>query len=205
MLKVLRRAKDRRHQAGGDYGWLFLPYMGDEMVAIHVQTTGLTARHPELVSLSAVRIRGDHLRLSESLDLRLARPAGLTAASIRSHGLRGIDLEDGLPIDLALAQFLEFIGNRPLIGWRLSQALASINRELRPRFGFDLPNAGVDVFRDYVRQLRRSHPEIEPVRCFDEVARRLDVPMIGHRTPLGAAVTTALMYLRLVRGAMLAS
>lgn len=205
MLKVLRRAKDRRRHAGGDYGWLFLPYMGDEMVAIHVQTTGMEARQTELVSLAAVRFRGDHLQLSDALELRLARPASLTAASIRSHGLRGIDLEDGLPVDLALEKFLDFIGNRPLVCWRLGHALDAINRELRPRFGFDLPNAGIDVFRDYVRQLRRSHPEIEPVPGFDEVARSLDVPMIDHRTPLGAAVTTALMYLRLARGAMLAS
>lgn len=205
MLKVLRRAKDRRRQADGDYGWLFLPYLGDEMVSIHVQATGMDNQHDELVSLAALKFRGDHLQVSESLDLRLVRPESLTAASIRSHRLRGIDLEDGLPVDLALAQLLDFIGNRPLVGWRLDKALSSINRELRPRFGFDLPNVGIDVLNDYVRQLRRSHPEIEPVLCFDEVARSLDVPLIGHRTPLGTAITTALMYLRLRRGAMLAS
>jgi hypothetical protein len=59
MLKVLRRVKDRRRQAGGDYGWLFLPYMGDEVVAINVQTTGLDARHADLVSNSAGSCR-DH-------------------------------------------------------------------------------------------------------------------------------------------------
>jgi DNA polymerase-3 subunit epsilon len=204
MLKVLRRAKDRRRQAHGDYGWLFLPSMGDEMVSIHVQTTGMDRRHAELVSLAAVKIRGDRLRVSESLDLRLVCPVNLSAESIRSHGLRGIDLEDGLPVDLALSQLLDFIGNRPLVGWRLGRALESINRELRPRFGFDLPNVGIDVLDDYIRQLRRSHPEIEPLLCFDGMARSLDVPLFAHRTPLGSAVTTALMYLRLARGAMLA-
>ncbi|WP_372611120.1 3'-5' exonuclease [Halomonas sp.] len=174
-------------------------------MAINVQTTGLDARHADLVSIAAVRLRGERLRLSESLDLRLARPASLTAESIRRHGLRGIDLEDGLPVGLALAQLLDFIGNRPLVGWRLGHALESLNRELRPRFGFDLPNAGIDIRHNYVRQLRRRHPEIEPILRFDEVARTLDVSMTDCRTPLGVAVTTALMYLRLTRGAMLAS
>lgn len=204
MLRTLRRAADRRRQAEGDYGWLFSPYTGDEMVAIDCETTGLDKRQAELVSLAAVRIRGDRILISDSLDLRLAVPASLSGDSIRIHGLRGMDLTDGAGVEEALSQFLDFVGNRPLVGWCLDFDLAVLNRYLRPTFGFDLPNARVDVARNYLRQLRRSHPELDIHPRFEQVAERLGVPVMGRHTALGDAVTTALMHLRLARGPMLA-
>ncbi|APE31448.1 DNA polymerase III subunit epsilon [Halomonas aestuarii] len=199
MLRVLRRAADRRRQAHGDYGWLFSPYTGDEMVAIDCVTTGPDARQAELVSLAAVRLRGDRVLTSDSLDLRLARPASLSGDSICFHGLRGVDLVDGAGVDEALRQFLDFVGNRPLIGWALDADLAILNRYLRPRVGFDLPNACIDVAQAYHRQLRRSHPELDVRPRFEDVAERLGVPVMGRNTALGDAVTTALIHLRLSR------
>ncbi|MBS9404849.1 3'-5' exonuclease [Halomonas sp. TRM85114] len=203
MLKILRRAADRRRQAGGDYAWLFHPYTGDELVVIDCETTGIDTRRAELVSLAAVKIRDDRVLTSDSLDLRLSRPASLSGDSIRIHGLRGVDLMDGETVGSALTSFLDFIGNRPLVGWHLGFDLAILNRELRPRFGFELPNAGIDVAQTYARQLRRGHPEVEPRLCFERVAETLGVPVMGRHTALGDAVTTALIYLRLERGAML--
>ncbi len=199
MFKVLRRAADRRRQANGDYAWLFHPYTGEEMVVLDTETTGPDPRSAELVSIAAVRVRGDRVLTSESLDLRLARPASLSADSIRIHGLRGIDLDGGLDVESALVRLLDFIGNRPLVGWHLEFDLAMLNRELRPRFGFDLPNATIDVAQSYLRRLRRLHPEVERAPRFEKVAALLDVPVMGRHTALGNAVTTALMFLQLER------
>ncbi len=200
MLKALRRAADRRRHADGEYAWLFHPYTGDEMVVIDTETTGLDTRSAELVSIAAVRVRGDRILTSDSLDLRLARPASLTGDSIRIHGLRGVDLANGESVEAALARLLDFVGNRPLVGWHLDFDLAILNRELRPRFGFELPNATVDVAQLWRRRLRRRHPEIDGQPRFERVAERLGVPVMGRHTALGDAVTTALMFLRLERG-----
>ncbi|KAA0011765.1 3'-5' exonuclease [Billgrantia pellis] len=203
MFRALRRAHDRRRHANGEYGWLFHPYTGDELVSIDCETTRLDARTAEPVSIGAVKVRGDRVLTSESLSLRLKRPATLTGDSIRVHGLRGIDLDDGECLDEALAKLLDFVGNRPLLGWRLDFGLSILNRQIRPRFGFDLPNSGIDVAQLYHRQRRRSMMEPEPRSLrFDAVAEALDVPIMGRHTALGDAVTTALMYLRLERGAV---
>ncbi|MBZ0329866.1 3'-5' exonuclease [Halomonas sp. ANAO-440] len=203
MLRALRRAKDRRRHANGEYGWLFHPYTGDELVAIDCETTGVDTRTAEPVSIAAVKVRGDRVLASESLDLRLRRPASLTGDSIRVHGLRGIDLDDGESPGEALAKLLEFIGNRPLLGWHLDFDLAILNRQLRPLFGFELPNTGIDVAQLYHRQLRRSAMDPDPTTIrFDTVAEILGVPVMGRNTALGDAVTTALMYLKLERGTM---
>lgn len=201
MLKMLRRAADRRRHADGDYAWLFHPYIGDEMVVIDIETTGPDTRTAELVSLAAVKIRGDRVLTSESLDLRLVRPASLTGDSIRIHGLRGIDLDGGERIGAALVRLIDFVGNRPLLCWRVGFDLAILNRELRPRLGFELPNATIDVSQIYLRRLRLRHPQVEFVPSFEKVAQLLDVPLMGRHTALGDAVTTALMYLRLDRTA----
>lgn len=202
MLRALRRVSDRRRHANGEYGWLFNPYTGDELVAIDCETTGVDPRTAEPVSIAAVKVRGDRVLTSESLDLRLQRPSTLSGESIRVHGLRGIDLDDGACLDQALAELLDFIGNRPLLGWRLDFDLAILNRQLRPRFGFDLPNSGIDVAQLYHRQLRRSHLETAAAPRFETAAEALGVPVMGRNTALGDAVTTALMYLRLERGAL---
>jgi len=200
MLRVLRRVADRRRHANGEYAWLFHPYTGDEMVVIDTETTGLDTRSAELVSIAAVRVRGDRILTSDSLDLRLRRPDSLTGDSIRIHGLRGMDLDNGESLDAALERLLDFVGNRPLVGWHLGFDLAILNRELRPRFGFELPNATVDVAQLWRRRLRRRHPEIDGQPRFERVAERLGVPVMGRHTALGDAVTTALMFLRLERG-----
>lgn len=200
MLKVLRRVADRRRHANGEYAWLFHPYTGDEMVVIDTETTGLDTRSAELVSIAAVRVRGDRILTSDSLDLRLRRPDSLTGDSIRIHGLRGMDLDNGESLDAALERLLDFVGNRPLVGWHLGFDLAILNRELRPRFGFELPNATVDVAQLWRRRLRRRHPEVDGQPRFERVAERLGVPVMGRHTALGDAVTTALMFLRLERG-----
>lgn len=200
MLRVLRRVADRRRHANGEYAWLFHPYTGDEMVVIDTETTGLDTRSAELVSIAAVRVRGDRILTSDSLDLRLRRPDSLTGDSIRIHGLRGMDLDNGESLDAALERLLDFVGNRPLVGWHLGFDLAILNRELRPRFGFELPNATVDVAQLWRRRLRRRHPEVDGQPRFERVAERLGVPVMGRHTALGDAVTTALMFLRLERG-----
>lgn len=200
MLRALRRVSDRRRQANGEYGWLFNPYTGDEMVAIDCETTGLDTRRAELVSLAAVRLKGDRVLTSQSLDLRLARPASLSGDSIRIHRLRGIDLEGGDSIEAALAKFLDFVGNRPLVGWCLEFDLAILNRYLRAHLGFELPNARVEVSQAYAKALRRSRPELIPNLRFEAVAEALEVPVMGRHTALGDAVTTALMYTRVQRG-----
>jgi len=204
MLRALRRAADRRRQADGDYGWLFNPYTGDELVSLDCETTGLDTRTAELVSIAAVRIRDDRVLTSESLDLRLARPDSLSGDSIRIHGLRGVDLEDGIEVEQALARLLDFIGNRPLVGWCIGFDLAVLDRYLKPQFGFALPNATIDVAQQYRRLMRRSHPELELQPGFETLAERLGVPVIGRHSALGDAVTTALMHLRLASGALVA-
>ncbi|MCK0744455.1 3'-5' exonuclease [Chromohalobacter nigrandesensis] len=205
MIKALRRAGDRRRQLGGHHAWRFAPYGGSEVIALDCETTDLDPRRAELVALAAVKVRDGRVLTSESLDLRLQRPESLSGDSIRIHGLRGVDLLGGEALGDALERLLDFIGNRPLVGWCIAYDVAVINRHLRPRTGFDLPNRTLDVCKLYARERRRVQPDIEPDMRFEVMSEALGVPVIGRHTALGDAVTTALMYLRLCHGRALSA
>ncbi|MEC9482051.1 MAG: 3'-5' exonuclease [Halomonas sp.] len=202
MIRSLRRVTDRRKQANGRYGWLFNPYTGDELVAIDCETTGLDPKTAELVSIAAVRIKGDRVLTSDALDLRLQQPKSLNGDSIRIHRLRGVDLDEGDSVQDALEKLLDFIGNRPLLGWCIDYDITVINRHLRPLLGFDLPNVTIDLAQAYQREVRRIRPQLEPHLSFETIAKALGVPVMGRHTALGDAVTTALMYVRLNKGAL---
>lgn len=197
MLKAIRRAVDRHRHGQGAYAHLFERYQGDEVVALDCETTGLDPRNAELVSIAAVPVREERALSGSALDIRLRHPAGLSGDSIRIHRLRPMDLSDGLSVEDALAALLDFIGNRPLLGWCIDFDVAVINRHLRPRFGFELPNATIEVSALYQRYLRRIQPEVTPDLRFEAIAKALSLPELERHSAKGDATTTALMYLRL--------
>lgn len=202
MWRAFRRAADRHRQARGDYGWLFNPYTGNELVSLDCEIIGLEPKTAELVSIAAVCIRDDRVLTSESLDLRLARPGSQEESSIGIDRLRGIDHDSGLDVAEVMMRLLDFVGNRPLVGWYIDHDLAILDRYLKALLGFAMPNAVIDVAREYRRQLRRSHPDAVVSLDFEQVAEHLGVPIMGRHTALGDAVATALMHLRLQNGAL---
>lgn len=197
MFRQLRRLSDRHRHGQGPFADLFLPYEGDEVMAIDCETTGLDSRNAELVSIAAVPVRQGRVVSSQALDIQLEAPASLEASSIRIHRLRPVDLEGGETVVAALEQLLDFIGNRPLVGWCVDFDVAMINRYLRPLLGFDLPNTTVELSSLYQKKMRHWKPELEPDLHFDAMAEALQVPIMGRHTARGDAITAALMYLQL--------
>lgn len=202
VLKALRMARDRRQHREGQYAALFEPYQGDEVVALDCELTGLDPQKAELVSIAAVKVKGDQVLTSQRFDVKLQKPDSLDADSIKIHHLRGVDLHGGEVVGDALAQLLNFIQNRPILGYYIDLDIAVLNRHLRPRFGFDLPNTTIELSRLYQRKMQQVNPELQPDLHFDQMAKKLGVPLLERHTALGDAITTALMYVRLNKGAI---
>jgi DNA polymerase III subunit epsilon len=198
--RTLRRFKDRLDHRHGEHGSLFVPYRGDEVVSLDCETTSLNVAEAEILSIAAVRIRGTRVLTSERLDIRLKPPASLSADSIKIHKLRATDLADGIDIDEALRLVLDFVGNRPILGYYVSFDVRMLDKYLRPRYGFGLPNRAIElshVYHDIIKW--KSIGGTVDLR-FDTIASRLDVPIIERHTALGDAITVALMYVRLKYG-----
>lgn len=65
MLAALKTAWARKRLSSPDYAHLFDGHP-DEMVSVDCETTSLNVREAELLSIGAVRIRGNRVLTSES-------------------------------------------------------------------------------------------------------------------------------------------
>ncbi|WP_416886185.1 3'-5' exonuclease [Marinospirillum sp.] len=201
VLKTIRSATDRWNQKNGDFAWIFEPYTGDEVIALDCEMTSLDPQKAELVSIAAVKIKGTQVLTSEKLDIKLQKPESLSGDSIKIHRIRGVDLLGGEVLGDALKELIQFIGNRPIMGYYIDYDMTVLNRFIRPRFGFSLPNKTIELSHCYLSKIQRANPELTPDLQFETIADKLGVPMVGERhTALGDAVTTALMYVRLLKG-----
>jgi len=201
VLKTIRSATDKWTQKDGEYAFLFEPYEGDEVVALDCEMTDLDPQKAELVSIAAVKIKGTQVLTSDKLDIKLQKPESLTGDSIKIHRIRGVDLRGGEVLTDALQQLLEFVGNRPIMGYYINYDITVLNRFIRPRFGFSLPNKNIELAHCYLDKVKRANPELQPDLHFEKIAEKLGVPMVGERhSALGDATTTALMYVRLLKG-----
>lgn len=140
VFKIIRTAADRWNQKESEFSFMFEPYTGDEIIALDCEMTSLDTKKAELVSIAAVKIKGTQVLTSDKLDIKLQKPENLTGDSIKVHRIRGVDLIGGEVLGDALQQLLEFVGNRPIMGYNIGYDIAVLNRFIRPHFGFSLPN-----------------------------------------------------------------
>jgi DNA polymerase-3 subunit epsilon len=201
MLASLRRAWLRRKLRDPAYGWLYDAYDGDELVSIDCETTSLDIPRAEILSVGAIRLKGDALLTSQRLDI-LVRPEGeLNDRTVTIHHLRAIDLAQGLAWDEATRRVLDFVGNRPLVGYYLEFDVAMLNKYVRRLIGSSLPNQQVEVSRLYHDWRARHLPQGANIDLrFETIRERLDLPRRAQHDAFNDALLTAMMYLRLQGG-----
>lgn len=198
--RTIRRVKDRIDNKTGPYAHLFEPYKGDEVISLDCETTGLDVKSADILSIGAVKVKGNRVLTSERLDIKLKPPKSLTGDSIKVHKIRAADLADGIELDVALEQVLEFVGNRPILGYYVNYDIRMLDKFIRPKYGFGLPCKAIElshVYHDIIKW--RSVGGNVDLR-FDTISKSLDIPMLERHTALGDAITVALMYVRLKYG-----
>ncbi len=200
MLRAIRRFKDRRSQKDGPWAHLFETYEGNEVVSLDLETTSLDVNKASILSIGAVRISGKRVKTSDRLDIALKPPADLTAESIKIHKIRAQDLAEGIELREALEQVLEFVGNRPILGYYVKYDIRVLSKYLRQEFGFDLPNRAIELSHVYHDIIKWKHVGGDVDLRFDTIASKLNMPIIQRHTALGDAITVALMYVRLTHG-----
>jgi DNA polymerase-3 subunit epsilon len=175
----------------------------NEWVALDCETTGLNTKSDDIISIGAVRIRGNRVMTSERLEL-LVRPdkKKFSAESVRVHRLREQDVAQGVNIDDAMMQLMRFIGSRPLVGYYLEFDVAMINRVLFPILGMGLPQKKIEVsglYYDYkYSQLPTHARQNQGIDLrFDSLMRDLDLPLWPAHDALNDAVMAALAFVKL--------
>ncbi|MBL8590457.1 MAG: 3'-5' exonuclease [Methylobacteriaceae bacterium] len=198
---IPRWAKRLFHQVSiGDQSYRFMFEKGppDEFVAIDCETTGLDRKKDEIITIAAVKIRGDRILTSERF-VRLARPESAMAAdAIKVHHLRQADVEAGERLYDVWPEFLHFVGGRPLVGYFLEFDVAMIDRNVLRFIGIELPNPMIEVSELYYeRKYGDAPPGTECDLTFRAILKDLGLPTLSQHDAFNDALMTAMMFVAL--------
>jgi DNA polymerase III subunit epsilon len=201
MLDALKRAWWRRRLKDPAFAWIGEPYQGDELVSLDFETTGLDIGQDQILSVGAIRVKGDTILTSERLDFLVKPAQPVSAKTILIHHIRPVDLENAVPESEAIRRLLEFIGPRPLIGYYLQFDLGMLDKYARPILGAGMPNRRIEVSRLYYDWRAAQVPAGANIDLrFETIRQRLDLPRRAVHDAFNDALLTAMMYLRLKGG-----
>ncbi|MCX9562076.1 3'-5' exonuclease, partial [Vibrio cholerae] len=162
---------------GSPYQRLFETTRHHEYVSLDCETTSLDPKRAELVTIAATKIVDNRIITSQPFEVRLCAPQSLDSGSVRIHRIRHQDLHDGLSEKEALLQLIEFIGNRPLVGYHIRYDKTILDIACRKHLGFPLPNRLIEVSQIYHDKLEKHLPNAYFDLSLEAICRHLDLPL----------------------------
>ena len=193
MLAGLKRRWQRRCLKDERYADLF-DQREDEIVSIDCETTSLKIDEAELLSIGAVKLRGNRILCSEAFYL-LVRPTHKPDnRNVAIHGLRPRDVSAGEDANEAVRRLLAFIGGRPLLGYYLEYDVAILNKYIRPLIGTTLPNRQIELSGRYYDYKLKQNPGAYIDLRLNCLCEDLAVTPLARHDALNDAITTAMLY-----------
>jgi DNA polymerase-3 subunit epsilon len=188
-----RLRKQRIHPA---YREIFAHDDG-QLVSLDCETTSLKVAEAELLSIAAVKIRGNRIVASEAFNILVQPRFAPADENVRIHGLRPSDVRNGLHPEEAMRQFLAFIGGRTLIGYYLDYDIAVLEKYLKPLIGARLPNRKLEVSSFYYNWRQSLYPGSYIDLHLDIMTRRLGIPALPRHDAMNDAIMAGMIYLAL--------
>lgn len=186
-----KRLKDKRFE------FLFDKPPQDEYVAFDTETTGLDPKKDHLLSIGAVKIIGNKVDLKNRFYCVVKPSVPVSEETIKIHGLRKKDLENGVPVQEAIKNFLHFTGSRPLVGYYVEFDTKMINKYTKQLIGIPLPNQQIEISGLYYDYKIGKIPQKFVDLRFDSIIKDLNLPVFGKHDALNDAIMTALIFLKL--------
>ncbi len=197
MFKNLANYFNKKNLTDEKYAYLFEKSPKDEFVCFDCETTGLDPKKDDIISIGAVKIKNNTIKTSEKF-VRFVKPKSkLHEDAIKVHHIREVDLENAQNIDDVIYEFLDFIGNRILVGYYLEFDIAMIDKYIKPKLGIRLPNRALEVSSIYHDYKQKAIPQGHIDLRFDTILKDLDLPHLGKHDALNDAIMTSFMFLKL--------
>ena len=196
-----RAIKRLLHQAtlsDQSYRFMFDRPPDDDFVAIDCETTGLNVRTNDVVTIAAIKIRGNRILTSEHFGAVVRPDSEMKTEAIKIHRLRQSDVEAAPIVWKVLPSFLRFIGSRPLIGYYVDFDVAMLDKYILPLVGIELPNERIEVSRLYYeRKYADAPPNTSIDLSFSAILKDLCIPSLSQHDAFDDALMTAMMFVQL--------
>ncbi len=197
MFNIIKNYLNKKRLKDQKYSYLFEEPVEDEYVCFDCETTGLNPKVDDIVSIGAVIIKNNAVVSSKKFVRYIKPKTKLQADAIKIHHIRECDLEDADEIDKVIEEFLEFIGNRTLVGYYLEFDVAMINKYLKPKLGITLPNKKIEVSAVYYDFKIERIPQANIDLRFNTIMDELQIPHLGKHDAFNDAIMTSLIFIKL--------
>lgn len=197
MFKTVFIHFNRKKLNDENYSFLFDKPPLDEIVVYDTETTGLDPNKDEILSIGAIKVKGNKILTSEKFEIFIKPSKDINEESIKIHKIRNIDLQNGSEPNEAINKFLHFIGSRPLVGYYLEFDIKMINKYLQPYLGIKLPNKQIEVSRIYHDKKIKFIPDGHIDLRFESIMKDLSLPIFGKHDAVNDAIMTAMIYVKL--------
>ncbi|MBK8492479.1 MAG: 3'-5' exonuclease [Saprospirales bacterium] len=170
-------------------------------VVFDTETTGLNPRTDKILSIGAVRVKGEQMDLNLTFErILLHENIPINKEAIGIHGILPGKSLTGREEGPALADFLSFIGNSILVGHHLQFDIAIVNEALRRHKAGKLKNPFLDT-RLLAIRLEKGLGAVDhqPGQySLDALCQRYQITPSDRHTAAGDAYLTAILLLKLL-------
>ncbi|EQB35600.1 DNA polymerase III subunit epsilon [Sulfurimonas hongkongensis] len=196
-IQKMKTKANRSRLKEKKYEFLFQEDLSGEYVVFDTETTGLNPKKDEIVSIGAVKVKNNKILTSQTFEVFIKNSCEMSSKSIEIHRIRPIDLENAKTTEVAIREFLDFIGSRPLVGYYLEFDVSMINKYIKPMLGITLPNKKIEVSEIYFDETISLIPQGNIDLRFDTILKNCGVPNMGAHNAVNDAIMTAMIFLKL--------
>ncbi|QKJ26765.1 DNA polymerase III, epsilon subunit [Aliarcobacter cibarius] len=198
MFRSIKNYFNKKNLKDEKYSFLFDEPIKNEYICFDCETTGLDPEIDDIVSIGAVLIK-DNTIISSKRFIRYVKPksCNLSEKSIKVHHIRECDLEDAFEIEEVILEFLNFIGNRTLVGYFLDFDLKMVNKYIKPQIGITLPNKTIEVSELYHDFKIELIPQGFIDLRFNTILQELELPSFSTHDAFNDALMTAMIFIKL--------
>ena len=197
MFRNIKNYFNKRNLKDKKYLYLFDEPNNEEYVCFDCETTGLDPKKDDIISIGAVIIKNNTIVASKKFVKFIKPKTKLQVEAIKVHHIRECDLQDAEDINKVIKEFLEFIGNRTLVGYYLEFDIAMINKYLKPTLGIKLPNRALEVSAIYYDYKIERIPQGNIDLRFNTIMNELKIPSLGKHDAYNDAIMTSMIFLKL--------
>ena len=204
-LDYRRRRALRRSRAGALQEYLRQPFpelrqpaADAPLLAVDLETTGLSPSRDRVLSVAAFRIVEGRIRLGDVLSSLVNPGRSIPAAAIKIHGILPSMVSNApLAVDV-FDEFLDYLGTDILVGYHVGFDLHFLNKIMKQRYSFPLQNLVLDT-----RLMCRKIVFPLPLRYkgdpdLDTVADHFGVDTFERHSAIGDALATAMIFQRIM-------
>ncbi len=109
-----------------------------DCVVIDLETSGFSFKNDNLIAIGACRIENSLIPLSKSFQIILRQDQSSSKENILIHEIGDSDQRTGIEPAEALMQFLEYLGNAPLVAFHVGFDQPMLDKALKQHLGIEL-------------------------------------------------------------------